>query len=160
MRSLARPSVAVPMQAGRTLPVEMQTRSETDRGVAAGVLRIARLPVRWIVVKLNRGGIAVESIVPEAGSGIICLMGVGHGGAIPKIPTADLASSAVLKNYFVFGSVNANKRHWYKAGEALARTDHHWLARLIARVEKPENFKQALERKSEDIKAVIQFSEI
>jgi threonine dehydrogenase-like Zn-dependent dehydrogenase len=66
----------------------------------------------------------------------------------------------VLKNNVVFGSVNANKRHWYKAGEALARADRDWLARLITRRERPEDFAKALERRSEDIKAVIQFSEI
>ena len=66
----------------------------------------------------------------------------------------------VLKNKTVVGSVNANKRHWYKAGGALARADRKWLNRLITRYEKPENFKQALERKPDDIKVVIQFSEI
>jgi len=34
------------------------------------------------------------------------------------------------------------------------------LNRLITRREKPENFKQALERKPDDIKVVIQFSEV
>jgi threonine dehydrogenase-like Zn-dependent dehydrogenase len=66
----------------------------------------------------------------------------------------------VLKNKTVVGSVNANKRHWYKAGEALARADRQWLERLITRREKPENFQQALERRPEDIKVVIQFSDI
>ena len=40
------------------------------------------------------------------------------------------------------------------------RLDRKWLSRLITRYEKPENFKQALERKPDDIKVVIQFSEI
>jgi hypothetical protein len=35
-----------------------------------------------------------------------------------------------------------------------------WLSRLITRREKPEHFKQALQRKPDDIKAVIQFSDI
>jgi hypothetical protein len=34
------------------------------------------------------------------------------------------------------------------------------LARLITRREKPEDFKQALERISDDIKVVIQFGEV
>ena len=65
-----------------------------------------------------------------------------------------------MKNNVVFGSVNANKRHWYKAAEALARADRKWLSRLITRREKPQNFKQALERKPDDIKVVIQFGEV
>lgn len=60
----------------------------------------------------------------------------------------------------IVGSVNANKRHWYKAGNLLARADRTWPAGLITRREKPENFLQALERKPDDIKVVIQFSEV
>jgi hypothetical protein len=56
--------------------------------------------------------------------------------------------------------VNANRRHWYKANDRLGRLDRKWLSRLITRYEKPENFKQALERRPDDIKVVIQFSEI
>ena len=74
--------------------------------------------------------------------------------------TADIAASAVLNNNVIVGSVNANKRHWYRAGNFLARADRNWLSRLITRCEKPENFKQALERKPDDIKVVIQFSEV
>ena len=106
------------------------------------------------------GQVIAESILAVGASGVVCLAGVGHGGATPKIATADVASSAVLKNNVVFGSVNANKRHWYKGAEALARADRKWLSRLITRVEKPEHFKEALERKPDDIKVVIQFSEI
>jgi Glucose dehydrogenase C-terminus len=73
--------------------------------------------------------------------------------------TADLAADAVLKNKAVVGSVNGNKRHWFKGGEALARADRNWLSRLISRREKPEKFAHALEREPHDIKVVIQFCE-
>ncbi len=105
------------------------------------------------------GQVIAESLLKIAASGVVCLTGVGHGGAPPKFATADMASAAVLKNNVVFGSVNANKRHWYKGAEALAAADHAWLARLITKREKPENFNQALTRNSEDIKVIIQFSE-
>jgi len=106
------------------------------------------------------GQVIAESILAIGASGVVCLAGVGHGGSVPKIATADIASTAVLKNNVVFGSVNANKRHWYKAAEALARADRKWLGRLITRREKPENFPQALVRQPDDIKVVIQFSEV
>ena len=73
---------------------------------------------------------------------------------------ADVAAAAVLKNNVMVGSVNANKRHWYKTSERLAELDRKWLSRLITRYEKPENYKQALDRKPDDIKVVIQFSDI
>jgi glucose 1-dehydrogenase len=65
----------------------------------------------------------------------------------------------VLRNNVVFGSVNANKRHWYRAGEALAKADHSLLDRLITRRERPENFASALQRKDDDVKVVVQFTE-
>jgi len=59
----------------------------------------------------------------------------------------------------VVGSVNANKRHWYKAGEVLARADRAWLAGLITRREPPEAFMRALQRQPDDIKVIIQFAQ-
>jgi hypothetical protein len=56
--------------------------------------------------------------------------------------------------------VNANKRHWYKAAQYLARADRNWLSRLITRKESPENFEKALQRSPDDIKVIIQFSEV
>ncbi len=106
------------------------------------------------------GRVIVDSIRALAASGVLCLAGVGHGGSVPQLPTADVASGAVLKNNVVFGSVNANKRHWYKGAEALARADRSWLARLITRRERPENFAQALARRPDDIKVIIQFSDV
>jgi glucose 1-dehydrogenase len=92
--------------------------------------------------------------------GIVCLTGVGKGGAATGAAIADVAASAVLRNNVIVGSVNANKRHWYKASEALARADRKVLERMITRCEKPENFKQALDRQPDDIKVIIQFSEV
>ena len=106
------------------------------------------------------GNVISEAISAIGASGVVCLTGVGHDGMMPKIPTADWATSAVLKNNIVFGSVNANKRHWFKAAESLARADRAWLNRLITRRERPEDFAKALDRRSEDIKVVIQFAEV
>ena len=105
------------------------------------------------------GSVIAESLVAIGASGVVCLTGVGHGGAVPKIATADIASALVLKNNVFFGSVNANKRHWYKAAEALARADRAWMGRLITKRVRPENFTEAFARNSDDIKVVIQFSE-
>jgi threonine dehydrogenase-like Zn-dependent dehydrogenase len=105
------------------------------------------------------GQVIVDALQTVAAGGVVCLTGVGSGGSTHTLPTADMAAAAVLKNEVIVGSVNANKRHWYKAGEALSRADRTWLGRLVTRRERPENFAQALERKPDDIKVVIQFSE-
>jgi len=106
------------------------------------------------------GPVIAASIQKIAPNGIVCLTGVGHGGVLNTTPVADVASAAVLRNNVIVGSVNANKRHWFKAGEILAKADRKWLAKLITRREKPENFMQALQRNNDDIKVVIQFSEV
>jgi len=41
----------------------------------------------------------------------------------------------------------------------LAKADRSWLDRLITRRERPENFASALQRKDDDIKIIIQFTE-
>jgi threonine dehydrogenase-like Zn-dependent dehydrogenase len=105
------------------------------------------------------GSVIADSIQKIGAGGIICLTGVGAGGVASRA-VADIAAAAVLKNNVLIGSVNANKRHWYKAGENLARADREWLRRLITRCEKPANFTKALERTPDDIKVVIQFSEV
>ena len=65
----------------------------------------------------------------------------------------------VLQNNVVVGSVNANRRHWYKAAQGLARADREWLSRLVSRRERPEEFAKALQRSPDDVKVVVQFAE-
>jgi len=106
------------------------------------------------------GQLISDSIGKIGANGIICLTGIGHGDAVTRAGTGDVAAAAVLRNNVIVGSVNANKRHWYKAAQILAKADRAWLARLITRREKPENFMSALQRKPDDIKVIIQFSEV
>ena len=106
------------------------------------------------------GAVIVDSMKALAPGGILCLTGVGAGGLIPSTPQANVAAAMVLKNNVVFGSVNANRRHWYRAGACLAGADHSWLARLISRREEPQNFARALTRDANDIKVVVQFRDV
>jgi threonine dehydrogenase-like Zn-dependent dehydrogenase len=106
------------------------------------------------------GQVIADSIETIAAGGVVCLTGVGSGGRTLGLATADVATNMVLRNTVVVGSVNANKRHWYKAGEALARADRAWLARLVTRRERPEDFARALRRTVDDVKVVVQFAEV
>ena len=105
------------------------------------------------------GQVIVDALKTSSAGGIVCLTGVGSGGRTSGLPAADLASAMVLKNNVIVGSVNANKRHWYKAGVALARADASWLSQLVNRREAPESFSRALDRQPDDIKVVVQFSD-
>jgi threonine dehydrogenase-like Zn-dependent dehydrogenase len=113
-----------------------------------------------VIVECTGVGQVINDAIRAIGAGgVVCLTGVGTGGSTVGPAVADVAAAAVLKNNVIVGSVNANKRHWYKAAAALHRADRTWLSRLITRRVKPEDFKQALEREPDDIKVVIEFSE-
>jgi len=105
------------------------------------------------------GPVIGDSMQKVGAGGVLCLTGVGAGG-ITSRAVADVAAAAVLKNNVMVGSVNANKRHWYKASQRLSELDRKWLARLLTRRETPEHFQQALDRKPDDIKVIIQFADI
>jgi glucose 1-dehydrogenase len=113
-----------------------------------------------IIIECTGAGPVVSDCIREvATGGIICLTGIGSGDRSTAAATCDIAAEVVLRNNVVVGSVNANKRHWYKAGTALAKADRSWLSRLITRRERPQNFSSALQRKDDDIKVVLQFTE-
>ena len=105
------------------------------------------------------GQVITDSVNVVGAGGIVCLTGVGTGGWSVGHSTADLAAAMVLRNNVIVGRVNANKRHWYEAGQALAQADATWLARLLSRRERPEEFMKALHRQPDDIKVVIQFAD-
>ena len=106
------------------------------------------------------GQVIADCLRAASAGGVVCLTGVGSGGRMTGVDTAEVAATMVLQNNVVVGSVNANKRHWYKAAQLLAHADRAWLRRLITRCERPEAFMQALHRQPDDIKVVIQFAEV
>ena len=69
----------------------------------------------------------------------------------------DMAKEVVLQNNVIVGSINANRRYFYRAAEALAATDKDWLGQLITRHVRPENIGDALRRGPDDIKVVVDF---
>jgi len=64
----------------------------------------------------------------------------------------------VLDNDTVFGSVNANRKHYQDAVDVLQRADKHWLAKLITRRVPVEQWTQSIHQEPNDIKVVVDFS--
>ena len=93
-----------------------------------------------------------------APDGIVCLAGVSSGGRKLPFDIGDLNRAMVLENHVVFGSVNANRDHYAAAAEALAKADPKWLAGLITRRVPLAHWQEALERRDDDIKVVLDFS--
>jgi len=61
----------------------------------------------------------------------------------------------VLENRVVFGSVNANLRHYRAAADALASAERSWLEALITRRVALERWDQAYEKREGDVKTVL-----
>jgi threonine dehydrogenase-like Zn-dependent dehydrogenase len=112
-----------------------------------------------VVIECTGVGQVIADVIVKVGAGgVVCLTGVGSGGRTVGLATADVATEIVLQNNVVVGSVNANRRHFYRAAEALARADRDWLSRLVSRRVRPENIQDAFERGPDDIKVVVEFS--
>jgi len=118
---------------------------------------LAELPAAPDVVIecTGAGRIAVDAVLRAAPSGIICLTGLAHGDAPIESKPGEMNNELVLGNKVAFGTVNAARRHYDQAAEALARADRGWLARLITRRLPAERWPSALEKGPDDIKVVI-----
>jgi threonine dehydrogenase-like Zn-dependent dehydrogenase len=90
-----------------------------------------------------------------AANGIICLTGVSEIGHREPIDLGSINRRAVLENIALVGAVNANRRHWSAAAEALARADRTWLNALITRRVPLAHFTEALTLGPEDVKVVL-----
>lgn len=88
-------------------------------------------------------------------AGVICLTGVSAGGRTAPVDIGALNRSMVLENDVVFGSVNANRAHYEAAVTALADGPRSWLARLITRRVPLDSWAEGLERRSDDVKVVV-----
>lgn len=104
------------------------------------------------------GELVFGAITATAAGGIVCLTGVSSGGRSLTLDAGALNREMVLENDVVFGSVNANRRHYDQAAEALAAADRSWLRRMITRRVPLRSWSDALTRHGDDVKPVIDFT--
>ncbi len=109
-----------------------------------------------VVEATGVGEVVLEAMRATAPAGVVCLTGVSPAGRTIEVDASGLNRTMVLENDVVFGSVNANRRHYELGAEALARADAAWLGRLVTRRVPLERWAEALERRTDDIKVVIE----
>lgn len=90
-------------------------------------------------------------------NGIVCLAGISPAGRRIEVDLGAIDRELVLENDVVFGSVNANRRHYEAAAAALAQADRAWLERLITRRVPLERWQEAFERRDDDVKTILVF---
>jgi len=112
-----------------------------------------------IIIECTGAWSVVRDVLGKtAPGGIICLASVTAPGNIAPIDIGELNRTMVLDNDTVFGTVNANRRHYELAAQALAQADRKWLERLITRRVPLTQWQDALDARSDDIKVVIDFT--
>lgn len=98
----------------------------------------------------------VDAIRRTAADGVACLAGVSHT-AQTTIDIGTLNREIVLGNRVIFGSVNANRRHYQAAIDALSNADPAWLHGLITRRIPLDRWQDAFVQHDDDVKVVIEF---
>jgi threonine dehydrogenase-like Zn-dependent dehydrogenase len=99
--------------------------------------------------------VIVDAIHVLGSDGILCLVGTSSHPHNEQVDISKINQNLVLTNSVIFGSVNANRQHYELAGEALLAADLRWLSGLITRREPLANWREALTRRPDDIKVVI-----
>jgi threonine dehydrogenase-like Zn-dependent dehydrogenase len=109
-----------------------------------------------VIIECTGVGELVYACLEHTGpNGIVALAGISAGRAAVERPLSRLNRELVLSNEVVFGTVNAGKRHYGLAADALAKADRGWLARLITKRVALDDWPQALSKEPDDVKVVI-----
>jgi threonine dehydrogenase-like Zn-dependent dehydrogenase len=118
---------------------------------------VAELPAEPdIVIECTGvGQVAIDAARRAAPGAVIALTGISHSERVVEMHPDAMNKALVLGNKALFGTVNAARRHYDQAADALAQADPDWLARLITRRLPPEDWPAALEKRPEDIKVVV-----
>ncbi len=123
-----------------------------------GVLRDA-CPEPDIVVECTGvGAVVLDAIEHTSRTGIVCLAGLSSGARSVELDADALNRRIVLENDVVFGTVNANRRHYTAAVAALAAAPRDWLRRIITRRVGLQWWAEALDKQPNDVKVVLEVS--
>jgi glucose 1-dehydrogenase len=108
-----------------------------------------------IVMECTGAAAVVREVLGRtAPGGITCLLSLTPS-RMTELDIGLLNRRMVLDNDVIFGAVNANRRHYEAAAQALAQADRGWLERLITRRVPLARWSEALEHRPGDIKVVV-----
>jgi glucose 1-dehydrogenase len=111
-----------------------------------------------VVEATGAPSVVAQALRGTTRNGIVCLTGVSSGGRPLDFDVGGFNRDVVLENDVVFGTVNANRRHYEAAATALDEADRDWLRALITRRVPLDRWQEALERRPDDVKVVVQLS--
>ncbi len=99
--------------------------------------------------------LVLDAIAGNAAAGVVCLTGVSSGGRELAVDAGLINRGIVLQNDVVFGTVNANRRHYAQAADALGLADQELLRRMVTRRLPLDRAQEAFAQGEEEVKVVI-----
>jgi threonine dehydrogenase-like Zn-dependent dehydrogenase len=109
-----------------------------------------------VIIECTGAPEVVLDVVEHNGpAAVVCLTGVSTPGRRLPVDAGKVNRDMVLENDVVFGSVNANRRHYEDAGQALAKADPAWLARLVTARVPLSHFEDAFQKRQAQVKVVL-----
>ncbi len=112
-----------------------------------------------VVEATGVGELAFKALRHTGPNGVVALTGISSSDRMFPVDSDLIGEDMVLKNIALFGSVNANRRHYEQAAAALAAADRGWLSSLITRRVPLERWQEALDRDPNDVKVVVTFGD-
>ena len=110
------------------------------------------LPDHRVVIEATGAPSVVARVL---GRDLVCLTGVPSTEVVP-VDLGQVNRDLVLHNGIVFGTVNANVRHYRAASAVLDRADDAWLQSMITRRVPLESYAEAFETRPGDVKVVLE----
>lgn len=115
-------------------------------------------PIDIVVEATGYGPLAFEAMDVVGPNGVVCLAGVSGGNRTLVIDASHLNLEMVLENKLVFGTVNANRRHFESGVLRMAAIEARWpglLGRMITRRVPLAEFSAADLEQPADLKVVV-----
>lgn len=132
----------------------------SDLGATYHSSSVADVPEPDVVIECTGAPpVILDVLTHNRRAGIVCLTGVSERGDTTDVDVGALNRRLVLENDVIVGSVNANRAHYELAATALAGADLKWLNRLITRRVPLGSWTDALERRPDDVKVVVELAQ-
>jgi len=113
-----------------------------------------------IIESSGVGKMVKQSMEALNTNGVLCLTSITGSSKNYVLPLDQINLDFVLGNKAIVGAVNANIKDFEQGTMHLNDFERKWpgvMRQLITRREKPEDYKEAFEKRKEDIKTIIEF---
>jgi threonine dehydrogenase-like Zn-dependent dehydrogenase len=101
------------------------------------------------------GELVFDLAAKVAQAGVICLAGISSGKRGVPMNLSQVNAEIVLENAAIVGTVNAARRNYTQAADALAKADPGWLSSLISRRVPLSSWPDALTKGPDDVKVAV-----